>query len=343
MQIRLPDESNFGKVTIAHTSALTEMPIKELQPKTKFILDQVNETGDYRTYMTNYDTLSSAAAEYIRTVDSATLQEEWVLSGKNNKTMCLDLLPLVNADKLYSDYYYGISTDSVHENAGNAAITYEFYVKGLLQKIYDLSAEIYKRPHVPSFKGMIIHSSTLTTEDAVKKIYGGKQWKQISFSFMCGAAKNGNTEENTNSQYGELALKEFKPGNTCGYAEGGEEYVKLRQENIPSHGHKFTAASERFEMSWRPEIRTGQIWMFERIRRDHGKGGSEGACPSPSFGIKNLRAKFTGEKTISTKNLYGNIKTTTEIFSSNGTKINVNSNHANMPPFETKYTWVRIL
>ena len=345
--LKLPEESNFVKLTLMHEKALEELPLSNLTRTTDFILDKNDETGNYETRVVNYGTLSTMNVEFVRTADVVDLSGHWILSGnRNNSTMTLDLSQIEKSDKKYSQWWYNQSAYSGQDSHGKTAITYEFYKKDILKKIYDLSTEIYHRQHVPSYVGMIIHSSTLDSKEKVKKYYGGTDWKQLNGCFVCGNGKN--NETNTCTKYGEQAGNWGPSGDA-----GGSARKIIMAVNLPAHNHAITFKKESFEFEFKGEITTttpDSTWpgLIYSATKHSGQAKSGGVKPD-LISVPAIKAKVTGSLDVSTvktskETLWGEeLDLTPWIYSSSKECKNTKDFTiiSNMPPYETKYIWIR--
>ena len=87
-------------------------------------------------------------------------------------------------------------------------------ITSLANRVSNLEQATYS--HV----GMIIHSTTLNTEDKVKAIYGGTKWIQHSGYFLRGARSGVVANSATKS--------------------GGEDTHTLTESEMPKHKHTIT-------------------------------------------------------------------------------------------------------
>lgn len=380
--IVLPNSKGYQKITLFKHNLpkfrLPEMMPSELNSATKFTVDHTENSNVYKTCNVDYSCISSTNVEHVRTAPKVDVVSHWTLSSRNNGTARVNLATILKEDKKFSKAWhesnYGTTGNFPDLSCGQAPVTYEYYIKGLLQKVYDLSAEIYNKYefHLPSYVGMIVCSGTLTDINAVKKIYGkNTNWKQISFSFMCGQTTTGNTEANSYFKYGHMEPYEFSAREyglaTAEYYSNnsqGEEFTKLTEKNLINHTHLLSAMFQKFNLQWNGylemvnedgnETETFKIWKIlreielkpEEVWVISGTpGGSPYVSDYAKISLEALQWKVTGGEVVSSEDLYGNdIEMSDEIYSESGEKINVADvvYHRNMPPFETKYVWERI-
>lgn len=103
-----------------------------------------------------------------------------------------------------------------------------------IQHIYDLSNEIYQKQHMPSHVGQIIFSDNLSSEDAVKKIYGeNTKWKRYVNRFIMGT---GIREPNTINTSEIITGHEWDAPSCLGGHSNGT--VTITSAMLPEHDHK---------------------------------------------------------------------------------------------------------
>lgn len=79
-----------------------------------------------------------------------------------------------------------------------------------------------------SYVGMIIHSTTLESEEAVKAMYGGKKWEKVGGQFLIGDDYKKTTQGSST----------IIGGKYLAGATGGSETVTLNTNQIPKHTHE---------------------------------------------------------------------------------------------------------
>ena len=84
-----------------------------------------------------------------------------------------------------------------------------------------------------SYVGMIIHSTTLESEEAVKAMYGGKKWEKVGGQFLIGDDYKKTTQGSST----------IIGGKYLAGATGGSETVTLNIKQIPRHTHSIGAVS----------------------------------------------------------------------------------------------------
>ena len=128
--------------------------------------------------------------------------------------------------------------------------------------------------HQFSFVGMIVHSTTLDTQDKVKKVYGGTTWIQHSGYFLRGASS------------GVVA--------NSAAITGGEDTHTLTVDEMPSHTHTQNAHNHALYVSW------------EDSTHSHAGSASRNSvaeAPNPYDGVHTSRT--TADKTATNQNTGG--------------------------------------
>ena len=88
-----------------------------------------------------------------------------------------------------------------------------------------------------SYVGMIIHSTTLESEEAVKAMYGGKKWEKVGGQFLIGDDYKKTTQGSST----------IIGGKYLAGATGGSETVSLNIKQIPSHTHSIGVMTSQKE------------------------------------------------------------------------------------------------
>lgn len=88
-----------------------------------------------------------------------------------------------------------------------------------------------------SYVGMIIHSTTLESEEAVKAMYGGKKWEKVGGQFLIGDDYKKTTQGSST----------IISGKYLAGATGGSETVSLNIKQIPSHTHSIGVMTSQKE------------------------------------------------------------------------------------------------
>ena len=88
-----------------------------------------------------------------------------------------------------------------------------------------------------SYVGMIIHSTTLESEEAVKAMYGGKKWEKVGGQFLIGDDYK-KTTQGSSTVIG---------GKYLAGATGGSETVTLNIKQIPRHTHSIGVMTSQKE------------------------------------------------------------------------------------------------
>lgn len=285
-------------------------------------------------YNVEYSVISSLMLENLRHIPEITIQKPYYFNNKN---------------------ILGIKTANIYAALGltnpvnNVAINIEFLRKKIIQQIYDLSTYIFDKnnPHVPSHSGQIITTKVHSTAQAMANTFGGlsSEWNKVSAKFIIGVGSN---EENTAvEKYGKMKSNAI---NISLEETGGSTSIKLRENQIPSHTHRFRSTPARFTLTWY------MSWINENIKLlEHGCGvqfysvaanpiqhpSHIGSFSNKFFQVKegtiaSMSATFHGQGTI--KPWGGNL--TELVYNSNGTVINQTS-HNNIPPFIIEYVWRR--
>lgn len=109
-----------------------------------------------------------------------------------------------------------------HMDNGILALSeaYDVEIQNVLKEVSELKQLVNQRCHV----GMIIHSTTLSTEAKVIAVYGGEHWIQHTGYFLYGD-NAGVTDNNA-------------------VADGGEANHTLTVEEMPSHRHNVSSGWE---------------------------------------------------------------------------------------------------
>ena len=316
-----------------HISKLDE--IDHLDKYDVFVIaDNVGE-NEYLTKKITYDTLSSTLLEDIRTYPDITLIGEYKIS--NGKP-------------------FNIKTSTIEHNKNNdgtIALNIDYFQKFVLGEIYKLSTELYGTSteypysHVPSTIGQIVTSQRLNSLEAMKKTYGqNTNWEQIN-RFIIGVGPN---IANTTDKYG--SLKSGEVNYTVGFTTG-EKSVKLDENQIPKHNHKFRADTCTFTMTWylswiledidMSEHESGvQFYPTSALKKaEHKYAYDNNLWQVDIASLTDMHAMFHGQGSISTKDFGATLESDVWNFDT-GQKVNSNvSSHNNMPPFIIEYVWRR--
>lgn len=207
-----------------------------------FIFSTLNNSNPLYNYSTNlisyekiYEKIRSKIISYNDTIP---INSNWIFN------------------KLSSSIH--INTDSIKREIANnnktVAINVDYFHTNIVQSIYDLSTDIYKINYLPSTIGDIITSSTLSTLELVKQIYGANtNWTQIygkSIIGYCSAAAD--AEMNTTHKYGEISENYTIIGSS------GSKNVRLEINNIPGHEHKLTLRPDT------PKVPAHLSWISDK-------------------------------------------------------------------------------
>lgn len=165
---------------------------------------------------------------------------------------------------------------------------------------------------------MIIHSTTLDTEEKVKAIYGGTTWTKLEGVMLLGASST------------------YEINST-----GGNATVTLSTDNLPSHSHGLNNHTHSFEHTHGTDSKGGHThdyYLSKNMTVANGEYTTSEVSQSPyltqTFKTSSNGAHTHTTNSQSTSTTGGSTANTTP--TGNATPFN------NLPPYKAVYIWERI-
>ena len=331
--INYEDNTPLSAIQV-HISRLNELPASELNKFQMFLIADKIGSSTYLSKQISFGTLSSALLEGIRT------ENEMSFINKNNPKFIFDNDKRVHIKTSIINHW-------ITHNRPDCAINIEFLYNNILQKIYDLSAEIYGSTpdypysHVPSRVGEVITSRRLNNLEAVRQTYGKyTTWVEVT-SFVLGIGPN---KINTTDKYGEMAAGKVKY-TTVG-TTGGVKEIKLTSNEIPKHSHGFRASPCHFTLAWKLgwELEEGSGFFSGDLIKTvkHKYGNDEGCFQVKRGSSAAMTAHFSGQGKLKTADFRASLENT--VYDSSGNlKVGTQTSHSNIPPYIVEYMWRRTI
>lgn len=194
----------------------------------ELIEDHPRHGLEYSTHLISYEKLSAFNIDNILDYNEIVIDKDWLFDGISSGSS-------INSDIIKEQIQNPICSSDIVVNV-------DFFKNNVVQQIYDLSSEIFEENHLPSTRGEIITSYTLSTLAKVKSIYGSDtNWTLISEKSIIGCG----TVETTNStsQFGQIVQSyEITKESNNNSQIIGENSTRLLIKNIPPHQHGTTAS-----------------------------------------------------------------------------------------------------
>ena len=262
----------------------------------------------YRSFKIGYNQISSDVVREVSALPNTTFTGEWVVHGR----MTMDNRRLRDDNMTIS-----------------SVITTHYLSVNFLNKLNNLSVDIYEANHMPSFIGQVIFSTSLRTEEKVRRRYGQyTKWEPVTGRFLMSTRSRAWIGQTT-----------------------GEFETQLSEKDIPNHGHEMIPLdnAKTFNLNW--TIPWAQSSVAKCGKESTGID-SEGA--GPPYLIQEDR-KITHDVDWTSKNSnnvswrdgrVGVIYGRSAAHGAGGARITPNEGanlpHNNIPPFYTLFAWRRV-
>lgn len=197
-----------GKTIPQNGQATDSVPIWDLEVYTGeldnnalFFVSRPLQKSVYRSYNLGYSAISVDNYHAISAFPNTKVTGDWKFSEENGGGISAN---------------YKI-TDAEEDNS--LVLNIDYLSSRFLRKLSELSTEIYDANHMPSFVGQVIYSTTLRTEERVRRYYGDyTRWEPIEGRFIMASAQDGNIGKMT-----------------------GDFETQLTINDTPTHSHMVTA------------------------------------------------------------------------------------------------------
>lgn len=293
---------------MVESKRITELPQTDhiLNGDYMLVSNPLQETI-FRSYKMEYELISSDIKNTISCLPDTVLSGKWKITGRIT-----------------------IPTKRIDESNPKSVVNCDWLSVHFLRQLDELSSEIYVKNRMQSFIGQVIYSTTLKTEEQVKKKYGDyTSWEKIEGRFIMSTTDSDLLEKTT-----------------------GDFATSLTIHDVPKHSHGKTCQNNNtpYKLNWSIPMTVNSVCLCGEQSTGNEVSSGDGAWTVWENRDIKLDVLYTsssegaracgwadGRVAVAYGNSESHGKGTAKILPNNG----ANQPHNNIPPFYTVHIWKR--
>ena len=291
---------------ISELSTLSEIAKNDLM-----LVSNPLQMNVYRSYRMEYDTVSTDLKITVSCLPNTTLSGAWTVRG-----------------------HMVLPTKRINEEDDDQVVNCDWLSTRFLRELRQLSSEIYEKNHIQSFIGEVIYSTTLKTEEQVRKKYGQEtSWERIEGRFIMATQTAAYVDKTTGDFSSPLSLVDApKHSHNISFEDNKKTYnlnwnIPLTPSTICGADSKSTGKEVERSM--------GQGWTMRKLTRNITEdmlwtSGLIEAARENGWADGRVAVAYGRGPSHGQGNAY--------ILANRGE----NRPHNNIPPFYTVHVWKRV-